>query len=117
MGNIQIKILSGVLVLLLLVLLWVQYKLNSELSSQLSLAKQEISTIRESIKHTTELQNTITLDINDLKAKQLIARKELHTRLASNKTKPAIEQPVVLTAEYIRILECMENVSIGEVCE
>ena len=43
MGNVQLKILSGILVLLLLVLLWVQHKLNAELSSQLSLAKQEIT--------------------------------------------------------------------------
>lgn len=117
MGNIQLKILSSVLVLLLLVLLWVQHKLNSELSSQLSLAKQEISTMKESIKNSTEIQNAITDDINALKAKQLIARKELHTRLASNKAKPITEQPIVLTTEYIKILDCIETVSIGGKCE
>lgn len=117
MGNVQLKILSGILVLLLLVLLWVQHKLNAELSSQLSLAKQEITTMKESIKKSTEIQNSITSDINDLKTKQLVARKQLHTRLVSNKDKPEIEQPIVLTNEYTSILDCMENISIGEKCE
>ena len=117
MGDIRLKVLGAVFLLSLLILIWPQHKLNSEISNQLTQTRTELSNLKESIANNVESQNIITSDLNDLKTTQYKSQNTFAKKLVEIKNKPKEEKTVILNTEYKNILECIEKTSLGEQCE
>lgn len=111
----RVQALLGVLLVILLGLVYTQYKLNRSLSNQLSETKQELKYLQENIKNSVIKQNEITERVNNIQQQSYQNNQQLKTRLNKIPTMKVEERKQVLDTEYINILDCIEKTTLGEV--
>ncbi len=112
--SMRTQILTGILLALLLVLVYTQYKLNKSLSNQLLESKQELVTLKQNIEDSVKNQNEITMRLDSVKKQSYEDNQRLKGRLSKLPIMNTVEQKQVLDAEYVTILECIEKTSLGE---
>lgn len=117
MFDLRMKVLAGVLLLSLLGLLYVQHKLNVELSERLNQTATELANVKQSVKDSIASQNAITEHLNQLQITQYNNQQQLKKKLVEIKKETPEVQQVELSNEYNKILDCIEKTTIGEKCE
>jgi len=117
MGNIRLQILSGLLLIVLLGFVWMQFRLNHELSKELSQANEQIQQMNKDIEASNKFQNDFRDKISQLEISQYNNQVQLSKKLKDIQSKPVEQQKVEYTDTYISVLECIEKKSMGLVCE
>lgn len=117
MLNLRIQILAGLLLIVLLGFVWMQFRLNHELSNELSQANAQIQQMNKDIVDSNKKQSDFSEKINQLEITQYNNQLALSKKLSGIKAKPAAEQKVEYTDTYAKVLECIEKRSMGLNCE
>lgn len=117
MFNWKLKLVSIVLMIVLGSLVYVQFRLNRQLSSDLKVANDKIEELNKNITESVNSQSDITKQLNDLKIEQYNSQQELKRRLHQVKMKPPAEQKIDFNNETNSILSCIETISLGKQCQ
>jgi len=117
MLNLRIQILSGLLLISLLGFVWMQFRLNHELTKELSQANAQIQQMNKDISDSNQKQSAFSEKINQLEILQYNNQVSLKKKLDDIKSKPIVEQQNEYTQTYINVLSCIEKKSMGLKCE
>lgn len=117
MLNLRIQILGALLLIVLLGFVWMQFRLNHELSNELSQANAQIQQMNKDIVDSNQKQSDFSEKINQLEITQYNNQLTLSKKLSDIKSKPVAEQKIEYTNEYNNVLECIEKRSMGLNCE
>lgn len=110
----RIKILAGALLLVLLALVFVQYKLNKTINTELQETKDELNQLKENINDSIIKQNEITEKLNNVKKESYANTQKLNNKLNSLPSMKVEERKQVLDTEYLNIIECIEKTTLGD---
>lgn len=117
MGDIRLKILSGLLMITLLGFVWMQYKVNKQLGKELADTKLALENVYSHIEEANAKQQEMVDQLNQLKVDQWKGQQELRTKLTAIKSKPSQVQAKELVEQINNILICTELTALGEKCE
>ena len=117
MGDIRLKILSGLLMVTLLGFVWMQYKVNKQLGKELADTKLALENVYSHIEESNIKQQEMVDQLNQLKVDQWKGQQELRTKLTAIKSKPTQVQAKELVEQINNILICTELTALGEKCE
>lgn len=95
---------------------YVKSKYDELIETKLELknTKLEIENIKTMILESEKQRQEIYTKLNTLQATQMQQDKTFRYKLSTIKTLPKEEQKAVIDDTYIKILECIEKISIGE---